>query len=237
MSSGTTLHLKVGLQVVCVEPHPLSYSRLVELREHFFAGSVQGVHWCAAWMPSCRGGNTAGALPEMPCVAARCCPPPCFLSPPPFPCRRLIQAGVRCSPAAEGTCILAVPGAAAEADADVVPVMTVDELLAMHKLQNVDLLKVGMLGTGAAACMLAMCVELVAATACRSLYLNRSAALLPLPCVQIDADGNEVAALAGAVASMAATRDWTSSGLSHSRRPVAGVVVIREPGRADAPCP
>jgi hypothetical protein len=36
------------VEVLCVEPHPLRYARLLELRDHFLTGAVPGTHWCAA---------------------------------------------------------------------------------------------------------------------------------------------------------------------------------------------
>lgn len=73
--------------------------------------------------------------------------------PNPRACRRLMQSGVGSGssgasvalcPMDGGSCSLAPPAdAGGNLEADVVPVVTVDELLAMHQLQHADLLKVG----------------------------------------------------------------------------------------------
>lgn len=66
-----------GLQVLCVEPHPLRYSALVELREHFFTGSVPGMRWCAC-LPAClllrrrHAHPMAVLLRRPPCCTAVC---------------------------------------------------------------------------------------------------------------------------------------------------------------------
>ncbi|KAI3427135.1 hypothetical protein D9Q98_007072 [Chlorella vulgaris] len=123
---------QAGMQVVCVEPDPLSYAHIIGLRQHFNNSSSQGTHW--RLMQASVGSKSSSSGPF------------CDVG----------ESGSNCS--------TAVPGSGRNSeDVDVVAATTVDELLAMHKLNRVDLLK-------------------------------------------IDAGGEEVAALSGAIASIAGDR-------------------------------
>ena len=181
------------LQVVCVEPSPAAYTQLVSARSHFLS-SVSGIQWCVCLLLSFV--VVPIFLPQRSHVFI-------LLT---CPCRHLVQAGVssssgyaaftRCTQGG-GACgldLLSGMGttndsrALPPSDIDLVHVVTVDELLAMHQLQHVDLLKVGVLLLRAPAMLLLMLGARGSSTEAQHFLPLFSPALLP-SLVQIDAAG------------------------------------------------